>query len=106
VVPLASLGPPGEVLGGINSTAWAYKGLAASAGITTDGCEGDLATCDIPGVAGKETVPARQLTFQTIDDAFGGVLDADVVVCWTAMLAILAVLSVILFVLQKRKDKL
>jgi ABC-type multidrug transport system ATPase subunit len=106
VVPLASLGLAGTVLGGINSTAWAYKALAAAAGIGTNGCSGDFLACNVPGVAGKDTLPARQLTFDTIDKAFGGVLDADVVVCWMAMVAIIAVLGIILVVLQKRKDKL
>ena len=53
-----------------------------------------------------ETTPERSLAFRGIENQFGGVLNADVAVCWAAMLGIIVVLGVILYVLQRRKDTL
>ncbi len=86
--------------------AWALKALAVGFGISTDGCTGDLAACNLPGIPGMASPEVRTATFGTIDDKFGPVFNADILVCWGAMAAIIVVLGVALYVLQKRKDTL
>ena len=96
----------GLVLGSITPTSWALKALAVGFGISTDGCTGDLAACNLPGIPGMASPEVRTATYGTIDDKFGPVFNADILVCWGAMAAIIVVLGVALYVLQKRKDTL
>jgi hypothetical protein len=94
-------------LSSATSTAWAFKALTTSAGLSTEGCTGgDLASCNIPGVQGLETPQERSLAFRGIDDVFGGVFGTEVFVCWAAMAGIIVALGVALYVLQRRKDTL
>jgi len=106
LVNLDDLGVAGLVLGSITPTSWALKALAVGFGISTDGCTGDLAACSLPGIPGMASPEVRTATFGTIDDKFGPVFNADILVCWGAMAAIIVVLGVALYVLQKRKDTL
>lgn len=106
LVPLESLGPIGVVFGSITSTAWAFKAMTAAAGLTTAGCTGDMAGCKIPGIGGLGTPQEKALAFKGVDDAFGGVFGANIIVCWLAMLALIVLLSFTLYFLQKRKDRL
>ncbi|HMS59492.1 MAG TPA: FHA domain-containing protein [Tepidiformaceae bacterium] len=106
LVNLDDLGVAGLVLGSITPTSWALKALAVGFGISTDGCTGDLAACNLPGIPGMASPEVRTATFGTIDDKFGPVFNADILVCWGAMAAIIVVLGVALYVLQKRKDTL
>lgn len=106
LVSLSDLGLAGTVLGGITSSAWAFKALVTAAGLSKDGCTGDFANCDIPGIQALETPAERTLAFQGVDDQFSSVFGADVFVCWGAMLAIIAALGILIYLLQRRKDTL
>ncbi len=107
LVPLADLGVVGTVLGGITSTSWSYKALTSASGLSLDGCSGDnLTNCRLPGFGSFENDDQRRLGFDAVNEQFGGVFGADVLVCWGAMLAIIAGLGMILWFLQKRKDTL
>ena len=107
---LKDLGVAGTVLGGITSTHWAFQASTTALGQSLDGCSPPaLVDCRLPGfgaLAGPENEGARQVTFQGVDTAFGPIYGANILVCWGAMLAIMAVLGVILIILQKRKDTL
>lgn len=107
LLPLKQLGFAGTVLGGITSTSWTFKALTAAGGLTLHGCtlEDAMANCRLPGF-GPMKPDAKGATFDTINTRFGGVFDADIVMCWAAMLVLIAALAVLLFILQKRKDKL
>lgn len=107
LLPLSSLGPAGTVLGGITSTAWTFKALTAAAGISVQGCSPNdlMANCHLPGF-GPLPPDGRVATYDQIDRRFGGVFDADVLTCWAAMLALIAALGLLLYLLQKRKDTL
>lgn len=106
LLPLSDLGFAGVVLGGVTSSAWAFKALAAIAGVSKNGCTGDFAACEVPGIPALGTPAERTLAYQGVDDQFGGVLDANVLVCWGAMVALIAVLGILIYVLQRRKDTL
>jgi ABC transport system ATP-binding/permease protein len=107
LVPLSDLGPAGTVLGGLTSTNWAFKALTTASGLTLDGCSpGNNTNCHLPGFGGFETDAERNLSFEGTNNAFGGVFDADVMVCWAFMAGILVILGTVLFFLQKRKDTL
>jgi len=108
VVPMSDIGPAGPVLTSINSTAWAFRGAAASAGVTTEGCTNDpaLANCDLPGFQGMASPEARQYAYSGIDANFGDVFNWNVATCWAGMIAILVVLAIALYFLQRRKDML
>ena len=107
LVNLKDLGVAGTVLGAITSTHWAYRASTSAVGLNLDGCSDPaLANCGLPGLAGIQDPAARAITFKGVDTAFGPIFGADILVCWGAMLAIMAVLCVILVVLQKRKDTL
>ncbi len=106
LVNLEDLGVAGLILGSITPTSWALKALTVGFGVSADGCAGDLATCNLPGIPGMASPEVRAATFATIDDKFGPIFNADVLTCWGAMAAIIVVLGVALYVLQKRKDTL
>jgi ABC transport system ATP-binding/permease protein len=107
IVPLSDLGPVGTVLGGLTSTNWAFKALTAASGLTLNGCSpGNYTNCTLPGFGGLENDAQRDVSFRGTNDTYGGVFDADVMVCWAFMVGILVVLGVVLFLLQKRKDTL
>ncbi len=106
VVPMSDIGPAGPVLSGVNSTAWAFRGITAAAGVTTDGCVGEMTNCDIPGIPGLASAPERQLAFKGLDAQFGDVFNWSVFSCWAGMATILVVLGVALYFLQRRKDTL
>jgi hypothetical protein len=108
VVPTSDIGPAGPVLTSVNSTAWAFRGIAASAGVTTDGCTDDpeLLHCNIPGIQGMASPEVRAQAYKALDAKFGDVFDWNVATCWGGMLAIIAVLVVVLYFLQRRKDTL
>lgn len=106
LVSLDDLGVAGVVLGGVTSSAWAFKAITTAAGLSLDGCSGDYATCDIPGIPALQTPAERSLAFKGVDDQFSSVFGADVFVCWGAMLAIIAALGILIYVLQRRKDTL
>ncbi len=106
LVSLDDLGAPGVVLGGGTSSAWAFKAITTAAGLSLDGCSGDFATCDIPGIPALQTPAERSLAFQGVNDQFGSVFGADVFLCWAAMLAIIGALGILIYVLQRRKDTL
>ncbi|MFN0145932.1 MAG: FHA domain-containing protein [Dehalococcoidia bacterium] len=107
IVPLGDLGPPGTVLGAITSTNWAFKALTAAGGLSLDGCApGNFTNCTLPGFGGFKNDDQRELSFNGLNKSYSDVFDADILVCWGAMLAIIAVLGLVLFFLQKRKDTL
>ncbi len=106
LVPLESLGPAGVVLGGITSTAWAFKALVAAGGLTVAGCTGDMSGCTLPGMAALNSPETKTLAYNGIDEKFGGVFDANIFVCWAGMAVLIVVLALALYVLQKRKDRL
>jgi hypothetical protein len=106
LVPLESLGPAGLVLGGITSTAWAFKALVAAGGLTVAGCTGDMSGCTLPGMSALNSPGEKALAFKGIDDSFSGVFDANIFVCWAGMAVLIVVLALALYVLQKRKDRL
>lgn len=106
LVPISDLGPVGGVLASLDSTSWALKALTTSSGISFDGCVGDLAACNLPGIPGLATPPERQLAFTSIDESFKDVFGESVLVCWGAMLGLIAVMALALYWLQKRKDTL
>jgi len=107
LVPMSDVPwPAGPVLSGVNSTAWALKGVTAAGGVTTDGCTGDMADCNIPGVQGLTSPPERYANYKGVNTQFGDVFNADIVRCWVGMSAILVVLVGALYVLQRRKDML
>ena len=106
VVPLADTGPAGLVLSTVNSTAWGFRALTAAVGLDLTGCAGDFATCNLPGIRGLATVPERQFAYKGVYDQFGDIFGGDLLVCWSAMIALIAVLGVALYFLQKRKDAL
>ncbi|MFN0094046.1 MAG: FHA domain-containing protein [Dehalococcoidia bacterium] len=106
LVNLDDLGIIGTVFGGVTSTAWAFKAIVAAFGVTSSGCTGDFAACDVPGVPGIESAESRALTFGGVDNQFSAVFNAELLTCWVAMAAIIAGLAVVLYVLQKRKDTL
>ena len=107
IVPLGDLGPAGTILGGATSTNWAFKALTAAAGLSLKGCApGDYTNCTLPGFGGFQNDDQRDISFKGTNDTYGDVFDADVLVCWGAMLAIMVGLGLILWFLQKRKDTL
>jgi ABC transport system ATP-binding/permease protein len=106
LVPLDSLGPAGLVLGSITSTAWTFKALVAAGGLTVRGCTGDMSGCTLPEMAGLADPGAKAFAYKGIHEKFGGVFDANIFVCWAAMLALIVVVALALYVLQKRKDRL
>ncbi len=106
LLPMSDLGPLGTVLGAITSTNWAFQALTTSAGLSTSGCEGDFSACRLPGFGGYTNQTERQLGFDGVDTAFGGTFGTEVLTAWLAMVAIIVVLSGVLFFLQKRKDTL
>jgi ABC-type multidrug transport system ATPase subunit len=106
VVALSTLGPAGPVLGALTSTNWTFKAVTAAAGLGTDNCSGDFAGCHLPGFGGLPSETERQISFKSTDTAYGDIFNADVYICWFAMIAILVVLTCVLIFLQKRKDTL
>jgi len=106
VVALSTLGPAGPVLGALTSTNWTFKAVTAAAGLGTANCSGDFAGCHLPGFGGLQSETERQISFKSTDTAYGDIFNADVYICWLAMIAILVVLTCVLIYLQKRKDTL
>ncbi len=107
LVPLGDLGIAGKVLGSVTSTYWAFRASTTSVGLSTKSCQGaTLENCGLPGFGGLPDESARRVTFTGVDKAFGSIYGGEVITCWLAMIAIICVLGVILFVLQKRKDTL
>jgi ABC-type multidrug transport system ATPase subunit len=106
LVPISDLGPVGGVLAGLDSTSWTLKALTAASGISTAGCTGDLINCNLPGIQGFATPQERQLAFTNINQSFADIFGADILVCWGAMIGLIAALAVIIYWLQKRKDTL
>jgi hypothetical protein len=105
-VPISDLGPVGAVLASLDSTSWALKALTAASGISTDGCVGDLAACNMPGIPGLATPQERALAYKGIDEQFADLFGANVFVCWAWMVGLIAVTAVVVYWLQKRKDTL
>jgi hypothetical protein len=58
----------------------------------------------LPGVQAYDTDAERQVVITHLEDRFGDVLDGDALNSILAQLAIMLVLFVLLFVVQKRKD--
>lgn len=106
LVPISDLGPVGAVLASLDSTSWALKALTAASGISTDGCVGDLAACNMPGIPGLATPQERALAYKGIDEQFADLFGANVFVCWAWMVGLIAVTAVVVYWLQKRKDTL
>jgi ABC-type multidrug transport system ATPase subunit/pSer/pThr/pTyr-binding forkhead associated (FHA) protein len=107
VVPLKGMGIVGTILGAITSTNWSVKALATISGLSLDDCsETDLANCRLPGFGNPDIRPEeRGSGFRTVNE-LSNMVDNEVVICWLGMLAIMAVLTVMIIVLQKRKDTL
>lgn len=106
LVPISDLGPVGAVLASLDSTSWALKALTAASGISTDGCVGDLAACNMPGIPGLATPQERALAYKGIDEQFADLFGANVFVCWAWMVGLIAVTALAVYWLQKRKDTL
>ena len=106
LVPISDLGPVGAVFASLDSTSWALKALTAASGISTDGCVGDLAACNMPGIPGLATPQERALAYKGIDEQFSDLFGATVFVCWAWMVGLIAVTAVVVYWLQKRKDTL
>jgi ABC transport system ATP-binding/permease protein len=106
VVSLASLGPVGTIVGSATSTSWAFKALVASAGMSSHGCGGSFPSCHLPGFGAFTNDAQRNVSYESMTKNYGDVFNADVFVCWGAMVAIMIGLCVVLYFLQKRKDRL
>ncbi len=104
LMPVSGLGPVGAVFAALDSTGWVFQAMTASAGLSMAGCSGDFAACTIPGVQGLATPAERAITFKSVDEAFGDVFDANIMVCWGALVLLIVGMAFILYFLQKRKD--
>jgi hypothetical protein len=68
-------------------------------------CEGpSLDECLLPGIQAYDTDAERQVVMSHLEDRFGAVLDGDALNSILAQLAIMAVLFIVLYIVQKRKD--
>jgi len=105
LVTLSELGIVGEGLGGVTSTKWALQALTTVTQVKTGVCEGpSLAECRLPGMGVFQTDAERRVYLDPIDDRYGDIFGADVLVSWGGMILIMVGLFALLFWLQKRKD--
>ncbi len=107
LISLADLGPSGVGVGYITSTHWGFKADTAAVGLTFEKCSQlSLVECDLPGFRALADEPARQVTFKPLREGWGDIFDADIFVCWGAMLAIMSFLGVVTVIRQRMKDTL
>jgi ABC-type multidrug transport system ATPase subunit/pSer/pThr/pTyr-binding forkhead associated (FHA) protein len=105
LVTLSELGILGDTLGGLTSTKWALQALTTVARVKTGVCTGaSLADCHLPGIGAFQTDAERRVYLNPIDDRYGDVFGADVLVSWGGMILIMVGLFALLFWFQKRKD--
>jgi ABC-type multidrug transport system ATPase subunit len=105
ILPLDQLGTAGDVLGDATSGKWTFQALADVTQVVRGECEGpSLDECLLPGIQAYDTDAERQVVMSHLEDRFGAVLDGDALNSILAQLAIMAVLFVLLYVVQKRKD--
>ncbi|MCA9719158.1 MAG: FHA domain-containing protein [Dehalococcoidia bacterium] len=108
MVSLGDIPVVGEQLGWVTNTHWTFRGLTTAAGLNLDGCSvGDLANCQLPGFGQFQPNSGEaNLAFSSTEAKFGLIFGANVWVCWAATSTIMAVLTGVLWFLQKRKDTL
>ncbi len=85
VVSLSSLGPVGTVVGSVTSSSWSFKALVSSAGLSTHGCSGDFAAAAYRASVASRPDAERTLSYHSTTKNYGDVFNADVLVCWVAM---------------------
>jgi ABC-type multidrug transport system ATPase subunit/pSer/pThr/pTyr-binding forkhead associated (FHA) protein len=105
ILPLDQLGTAGEVLGDATSGKWTFEAMVDVTQVERGECEGpSLDECLLPGIQAYDTDAERQVVMSHLEDRFGAVLDGDALNSIVAQLAIMAVLFVLLYIVQKRKD--
>lgn len=105
ILELDQVGRAGEILGDVTSSKWVFQALTAGAQVKAGVCEGEsLGDCHLPGIQSFASDPERRVLLDTVDKRYGSVFGADIYESWAATGAIMLVLLVLLFLIQKRKD--
>lgn len=106
MVPVADLGTAGQAFGWVTSTRWQLGAFATSAEIKTGTCEAiDMSDCHLPGIEGLTDPGAKRALVEALDSQYGDIFDVDVHFYWLMSVVLIAALLVLIFVLQKRKDR-
>ncbi len=105
ILSLAQLGPPGEAIGAVTTTKWAFEGFSDLNNLMSGDCEAPgLAGCQHPGIQGVGSEAGQAALIEQLDERFGDVFAGSVRDAAVAQVAIMAFLFLVLVVLQKRKD--
>jgi len=105
ILPLSDTGIVGQILGWVTSANWGFQAMVAATGISGAACEGaELAGCRLPGFGVIGTEPERRQAIKPLEDRYGEVWDPNMYVAWAAMAALIAVMVVGIYLLQRRKD--
>jgi hypothetical protein len=108
ILPLGDTGIAGKVLGVATSANWGFQAMVASTGIDGSGCDlganAILSQCRLPGFGEYTDDSARRAAIEPLADRYEEIWDPNLLLAWGAMLALIAVMVVGIYLLQRRKD--
>jgi hypothetical protein len=105
VFPIKDLGGVGPVLTLPATSKWATAALLTQAKVKSGACLAqDLSDCRVPGLGGAPTIADKQSLYHSLD-RYGGIFDVNLTEYWAAMVILISVVLAMVFIIQKRKDR-
>ncbi len=105
MMPVSDLGVAGKVFGVLTSTRWGLGAMATVAQIKTGaGTTADMSDVVMPGLDGLKTTAEKVALVNSLDSQYGAIFHVNVPFYWAMSMVLIAALTVIIFLLQKRKD--